>query len=224
MITAEVCANSIQSAIEGQKGGASRIELCDNLEVGGIIPPYEEIYKSRQLIEIQLNILIRPREGDFLYSNIEFKTMKEDIRFCGETGCNGVVFGILNYDGFIDIIRNKELIEIARRYNMSVTFHRAIDCSSDIFQSLEEIIELGCDRILTSGGKETALEGKYILKKLIEQAGDRIIIMPGSGINENNIKELVETTGLKEFHGSFRNNNITNHKKVRQAIENANSL
>lgn len=243
MITLEVCASSAQSAIEGQKGGAVRVELCDNLSEGGTTPSLSQIEKTRQLIDIQLNVLIRPREGDFLYSDLEFDIMKQDIHLCGKTGCNGVVFGILNPDGTIDIDRNLKLVEIARKYGMSVTFHRAFDRCADIFKSLEDVISLGCDRILTSGGKKTAIEGKGIIRQLIEISGEKIIIMPGGGITEDNISELVKTTGIKEFHGSFRSRHIggmqyispvfndineeysilqTDHKKVKKAIENAN--
>lgn len=245
MITLEVCASSTQSAIEGQKGGAVRVELCDNLAEGGTTPSLSQIEITKQLTDIQINVLIRPREGDFLYSDLEFDIMKHDIHFCGKTKCDGVVFGILNPDGAVDIERNRELVEIARQYGMSVTFHRAFDRCVDIFKSLEDVISLGCDRILTSGGKETAIEGKEIIHQLIEISGSRIIIMPGGGITEDNISELVKATGLKEFHGSFRSrkiggmnyispvfNNIneeysilqTDPSKVRRAIENANSI
>ena len=204
MISLEVCANSTQSAIEGQKGGAIRVELCDNLAEGGTTPSLSQIEKSRQLTDIQLNILIRPREGDFLYSDLEFEIMKRDIHHCGHRGCDGVVFGILNNDGSIDKKRNKELLDIARKYGMNATFHRAFDRCKDLFSSLEDIVELRFDHILTSGGEKTAPEGKDILKKLIEQADNRIVIMPGGGITEENIHELAKYTGLKEFHGSFR--------------------
>lgn len=243
MISLEVCAGSTQSAIEGQKGGAIRVELCDNLSEGGTTPSLSQIEETRQLIDIQLNVLIRPREGDFLYSDLEFEIMKKDIHYCGQAKCDGVVFGILNADGSIDIQRNKELIEIARQYNMSVTFHRAFDRCADLFQSLEDIIALGCNRILTSGGEKTAIEGKITIKQLIINAKDRIVIMSGGGINEENISELVKFTGLKEVHGSFRSrytskmsyispnfDNIneeysllqTDPQKVKMAIENAN--
>lgn len=244
MITLEVCANSTQSAIEAQQGGAIRVELCDNLSEGGTTPSISQIISTRQNIDIQLNTLIRPRSGDFLYSDLEFETMKQDIYYCGDMNCDGVVFGILNYDGSIDIKRNQELIDIAHRYRMTVTFHRAFDRCADVFKSLEDIIELGCDRILTSGGMQTAPEGKEILKKLIIQADERISIMPGGGITENNISDLVRSTGLKEFHGSFRSKHMggmeyrspffeneneeysilqTDSEKVKQAIENANN-
>lgn len=244
MITLEVCANSTQSAINGQKGGAIRVELCDNLSEGGTTPSLSQVEKARQYVDIQLNVLIRPREGDFLYSDLEFEIMKQDIHHCGKAGCDGVVFGILNTDGSIDKERNQELVKIAHRYRMTITFHRAFDRCNDLFSSLEDIIELGCDRILTSGGMESAPEGKEILKKLISRANDRIIIMPGGGITENNISELVRATDLKEFHGSFRSRYnggmqykspvftneeeysmfLTDPEKVKQAIENANNI
>lgn len=243
MISLEVCAGSTQSAIEGQKGGAIRIELCDNLAEGGTTPSLSQIEKTRQLIDIQLNILIRPREGDFLYSELEFEIMKKDIHRCGQAKCDGVVFGILNVDGSIDMQRNKELVDIARQYNMSVTFHRAFDRCADLFQSLEDIIVLGCNRILTSGGEKTAIDGTNTIKQLIINSKGRIIIMPGGGINEENISELAKITELKEFHGSFRSrytskmnyispnfDNVneeysllqTDSQKVKKAIENAN--
>lgn len=245
MITLEICSNSVQSSIEAQKGGAVRVELCDNLADGGTTPALSQIELTRKNTDIQLNTIIRPRGGDFLYSDLEFEIMKKDIRHCGKAGCDGVVIGILNNDGSIDRKRNEELIKIAHSYKMSVTFHRAFDRSFDLKKSLEDIINLGCDRVLTSGGKKTALEGKAIIKDLITQAEDRIIIMPGSGITENNIIELVKETGLKEFHGSFRslyrgkmeyiNKEIgnldeeysillTDSDKVKLAIERANSI
>lgn len=241
----ENCSNSVQSSIEAQKGGAIRVELCDNLAEGGTTPSLSQIQLTRENIDIQLNVIIRPRGGDFLYSDLEFESMKQDIHHCGKSKCDGVVIGILNADGTVDIERNKILVNIAREYNMSVTFHRAFDRCADLFKSLEDIINLGCDRILTSGGRKTALEGKEVIKKLIKQANGRIIIMPGSGINENNITELVEATGLIEFHGSFRsryNGKMqyqtelldsyeeeytilqTDAQKVKLAIENANKL
>ncbi|MDH6310353.1 copper homeostasis protein [Dysgonomonas sp. PFB1-18] len=244
MITLEVCANSVQSAIEAQKGGAIRVELCDNMSEGGTTPALSQIEESKQLIDIQLNTMIRPRGGDFLYSDFEFKMMKQDIHHCGQAKCDGVVFGILNIDGSIDKNRNKELLDIAKKYDMSATFHRAFDRSANLHESLEDIINIGFDRILTSGGKKTAPEGADVLKKLIEQAGDRIIIMPGAGITENNIAGLVRNTGLKEFHGTFYSlyrgamkyiapefDDIkeeysimqTDAVRVKQAIENANN-
>lgn len=204
MISLEVCAGSVYSAIEGQRGGAVRVELCDNLVEGGTTPALSQIEKSRELLHIELNVIIRPRGGDFLYTDLEFELMKLDIHHCGKAKCDRVVIGILSSDGSIDMQRNSELVAIAKQYGMNVTFHRAFDRCKDLHKSLEDIVELGCDRILTSGGERTAMEGKEVIRELIKKSGDRIIIMPGGGINEDNISELVSATNLKEFHGSFR--------------------
>lgn len=204
MVCLEVCCNSVRSALAAQEGGAYRVELCDNLLEGGTTPSLAQIQTARKLLNIKLNVIIRPRGGDFLYDDLEFEIMKSEIRMCGEAACDGVVIGLLNPDGTIDITRTKELVDIARKYEMSVTFHRAFDRCSDLFKGLEDVINTGCDRILTSGGKDSALEGADNIRKLIEQAGERIVIMPGAGITEHNIAELVKRTGLKEFHGSFR--------------------
>ncbi len=201
----EVCVINIQSAIAAQNGGAKRIEVCDNLFEGGTTPGPGTLQVVRELLDIEINVMIRPRGSDFCYSNLEFEIMKRDIEFCKTLGVDGVVFGILLPDGNIDIKRIKQLVEISRP--MSVTFHRAFDMTPNPFRSLEEIIELGMDRILTAGQKNKAIEGKKIIKKLISQADDRIIIMPGSGINEDNILELKKETGATEFH-------LTGHKKT----------
>lgn len=221
-LSVEVCANSVQSAINGQKGGAVRVELCDNLEEGGTTPALSQIELTRENLSIQVNVIIRPRGGDFLYNDLEFEMMKRDIHHCGRSKCDGVVFGILNPDGSIDKKRNKELVDLAHQYGMSTTFHRAFDRCIDLFKSLEDIIELGCDRILTSGGMKTAPEGNEILKKLIQQASNRIIIMPGGGITENNIADLAKTTGLKEFHGSFRSRYMGNMEYTSTVFDNIN--
>lgn len=194
----EVCVAHLKSAIAAQKGGAKRVELCDNLYEGGTTPSYATIKMTREKLDIGLNVMIRPRGSDFYYSDLEFEMMKEDIRICKELGADGVVFGILLPDGKVDLERNKLLIELSRP--MNVTFHRAFDATIDPFQALESIIELGFSRILTSGQKNTVPEGLELLKQLVEKANSRIIIMPGSGISENNIKEVRDFTGAKEFH------------------------
>jgi len=204
MIKVEVASNSVQSAIEAQKGGAVRVELCANLIEGGTTPAKSQIELTRENIDIDLNVIIRPRGGDFLYDNLDFESMKKDIVLCGQLGCNGVVLGILDKDGNVDINRNKELIEIAKKYQLSVTFHRAFDRANNLMVALEDVISLGCDRILTSGGFPTAYEGMDVIKTLIENAADRIIIMPGAGVNENNVKNLIYYTGAKEVHGTFQ--------------------
>ncbi len=204
MVTVEVCANSVQSAIEAQKGGAVRVELCGNLSDGGTTPAKSQIELSRNHIEIDLNVIIRPRGGDFLYDNLDFESMKSDIELCGELKCDGVVIGILDKNGNVDIERNGKLVELAKKHGMSVTFHRAFDRVHDLYSELEDVIRLGCDRILTSGGHQTAFGGREVLRKLVDLSNNRIIIMAGSGVNETNVTELVHSTGVKEVHGTFQ--------------------
>ncbi len=204
MIHLEVCSNSVRSALAAQEGGAFRVELCDNLPEGGTTPSLAQIRLARKLLHIRLNVIIRPRGGDFLYNEQEYEMITSEIRMCGETGCDGVVIGLLNPNGSIDTVRTAALADIAREYGMSVTFHRAFDRCNDLFKGLEDVISTGCDRILTSGGKDSALIGASTIRRLIERAGNRIVIMPGAGISENNIAGLVRETGLREFHGSFR--------------------
>jgi copper homeostasis protein len=216
----EVCTNSVESSLIAQNGGAYRVELCDNLTEGGTTPSHGQIEVIRKFLNIKLYVIIRPRGGDFMYSDIEFEIMKSDIEFCGKAKCDGVVIGMLNPDGSIDTKRSRELVDIAKKYSMGVTFHRAFDRSCDLFTALEDIINIGCERILTSGGKNTALEGADIIYKLIQKADNRIVIMPGAGITPENVQELKSKTGLIEVHGTFRsryngsmiyrNNNIGN--------------
>lgn len=198
----EICASSIHSALAAQTGGAQRIELCENLGEGGTTPSFGTISLSKKLLQIDVYVLVRPRAGDFLYSEEEFEIMKADIENCKALGCEGVVIGLLKRDGEIDVKRTRELVELAAP--MGVTFHRAFDRCKDPFKALEEVISTGCERILTSGLKNTALDAIGLLKGLIEQAADRIIIMPGAGINATNIKDLKEKTNAKEFHSSAK--------------------
>jgi len=198
----EICTNSVTSSVEAEKGGAYRVELCAGIPEGGTTPSYGEIAVARELLNIKLNVIIRPRGGDFLYSDVEHQTMLRDIEIAKELGVDGVVIGCLTADGEIDMQRNKELIEAAK--GMSVIFHRAFDMCKDPFKSLEEIISLGCERILTSGQQPTAIEGVLLLKQLVVKADNRIIIMPGSGVNEENIASLAKETGATEFHFSAR--------------------
>lgn len=202
MISLEICANSVTSALAAQDGGAIRVELCDNLGEGGTTPSFGQIALTRKLLNIRLYPIIRPRGGDFLYSGPEFEVMKADIRECVKLGCDGVVIGILKTDGHIDLDRCRELVQLAKP--LGVTFHRAFDVCADPFQALEEIIAIGCERILTSGGKQTAEQGAELIAQLVKQAAGRISIMPGSGVNENNIAELIRKTGAAEFHTSAK--------------------
>jgi copper homeostasis protein len=200
----EVCANSVMSAIAAQNGGASRVELCENLAEGGTTPSYGQLILARKYLHIKLFVLIRPRRGDFLYTDLEFEIMQADIKNCIEAGCDGIAIGILNADGTIDKPRCTELVRLARQWGLGVTFHRAFDMCADQYQALEDIIEIGCDRILTSGGKSTAMEGANVLTHLVEKAAGRISIMPGSGITENNVADLIHFTGVTEVHSSAR--------------------
>ena len=204
MYKLELIAFTIQSCIDAQNAGAHRIELCDNPGEGGTTPSYGFIKAARNILTIDLYPIIRPRGGDFLYSDEEFEMMKSDINVCKVFGCNGVVIGILNADGTIDKKRCKELVELAKP--LKVTFHRAFDRANDLKQALEDVIETGCERILTSGGVPSAADGATVIAELVQQAGGRIIIMPGSGVRADNIKMLAETTGAKEFHSSARKN------------------
>lgn len=198
----EVCANSLESAIAAQEGGAIRVELCDNLAEGGTTPSYAQIAMAKKMLQIKVYPIIRPRGGDFLYTQLEFELMKEDIKICKSLKCDGVVIGILKADGSIDKERCKALVELASP--MGVTFHRAFDMSNDFEKALEDIIEIGCERVLSSGGESSALKGAATLAKLIEQSAGRIIVMPGAGISKTNITELIKTTDAIEFHASAR--------------------
>ncbi|WP_449440546.1 copper homeostasis protein CutC [Pedobacter steynii] len=202
MVNMEVCANSVRSALAAQEGGAIRVELCDNLPEGGTTPSYSTIALAKKMLSIKVYPIIRPRGGDFLYSDLEFNLMKEDIKICKSLNCDGVVIGILKADGSVDKERCAELIAEAKP--MPVTFHRAFDMSNDMEKALEDIIELGCERILTSGGEASAIKGADMLARLIKQADGRIIIMPGAGVSAANIADIIKLTGAKEFHASAR--------------------
>lgn len=198
----EVCANSYESALAAQNGGAKRVEFCDNLAEGGTTPSYAQIALAKKNLSIEVWPIIRPRGGDFLYSDIEFELMKEDIKICKSLHCEGIVTGILKADGTIDQERCAELIELAKP--MEVAFHRAFDMSNDMDQALEDLIALRIKRVLTSGGAPSAILGTEKLAQLIKKANDRIIIMPGAGINETNIKTLIDQTGATQFHASAK--------------------
>lgn len=198
----EIIGFNIASCIAIDKSGAHRIELCDNSYEGGTTPSFGFIKAAREKVSVDLFPIIRPRGGDFLYSDDEFRIMKKDVELCRETGCNGVVFGLLNKDGSIDTDRTGRLVELA--YPMEVTFHRAFDHCKDPVKALEQLIEAGCKRILTSGQQPLAMQGAGLIEELVKVADRRIIIMPGSGVRKDNIKELAEKTGAVEFHSSLR--------------------
>jgi copper homeostasis protein len=194
----EVCIDSVEAAIAAQEGGADRVELCANLLEGGTTPSAGAIQLARARVEIGLNVMIRPRGGDFCYSDVEFEVMKLDVELAKELGADGVVFGVLNQDGSVDVERTGALVELARP--MSVTFHRAFDMTRDPHEAMDALIELGIDRVLTSGQESSVLEGLDLITDLVRKAGDRIIVMPGAGITERNVKTIVERSGAKEVH------------------------
>jgi len=198
----EICANSVASCIAAQDGGADRVELCAGIPEGGTTPSVGMIGCARESISIGLNVIIRPRGGDFLYSESEIREMAYDIKAAKGLGVDGLVFGCLCPDGSVDMENMRLLMEAAG--DTPVTFHRAFDHTSDPLKALEDIIELGCARILTSGCRPTAAEGAPLLAQLVEKAGDRIIIMPGCGVNEGNIAETARLSGAREFHFSAR--------------------
>jgi copper homeostasis protein len=198
----EVIGFTIEGCLTAQSAGAHRIELCDNPSDGGTTPSYGFIKSAREMLHIELYPMIRSRGGDFFYTDEEFEIMKSDVILCKQLGCDGVVTGMLTTDGKVDKKRCGLLVDLA--YPLGVTFHRAFDRTNDPFEALEDIIEIGCERILTSGQKNNALEGAELIKQLIQQADERVIIMPGSGVRANNIRKLAEITGATEFHTSAR--------------------
>jgi copper homeostasis protein len=196
----EVIGFNIESCIAAQQGGAHRIELCASPGEGGTTPSYAFIKAAREKLHIDLYVMIRPRGGDFLYSDEEFEVMKNDIAVCKQLSCDGIVTGILTTDGKIDVNRNKALVELA--YPMQATFHRAFDRVANSTEALETLIELGFERILTSGLRPRGVEGIEMLAQLVKQANERIIIMPGSGVNSENIISIAKGSGVKELHSS----------------------
>jgi copper homeostasis protein len=201
-ILLEIAVFNIQSALLAADACADRLELCENPADGGTTPSYGTLKTVREKISIPVFPIVRPRGGDFFYTDDEHAVMKKDIQLCKQSGFEGIVIGLLNTDATIDVDRTRRLVDLA--YPMEVTFHRAFDRTKDPFQSLEDIINSGCQRILTSGQVPNAFDGKDLIKKLIEQADNRIIIMPGSGVRSNNIKELANFTGATELHSSAR--------------------
>lgn len=198
----EVCANSVQSAINAQIGGAQRIELCQNLNEGGTTPSFATIEYCVKNLEIKTHVLIRPRIGDFCYSDIEFEIIKNDVLLCKRLNVSGVVVGFLNKDLTIDSAKTEEIVKLAD--TMEVTFHRAFDICKDWKTSLEQIINTGCHRILTSGQKKSAFEGMLVLKDIVNQANKRIKIMAGSGVNAQNAMEIINKSGVDEIHASCK--------------------
>jgi len=202
----EIAANSVESALAAHEGGASRVELCSALELGGLTPSYGTIVIVRkQASTLPVYVLIRPRAGDFVYTDAEMETMRLDIEECGRLECAGVVLGVLAPDGKVEVGRCRALVDVAHRHHMGVTFHRAFDLVPDQAQALEDIISIGgVERVLTSGGRRTALEGAPAIRALVERATDRVGIMAGAGITAENIRQVAEESGVVEIHASAK--------------------
>jgi len=211
----EVCANSYESAINAELGGANRIELCKDLHLDGLTPDDEVVVNTINKLKIPVFILIRPRAGNFVYTNEEFELMKSDIIKFKKQGCNGIVSGILNTNNTIDLERTKELMQLIRP--LEFTFHRAFDKIVDPIKGLEELIKIGVDRILTSGQEDSAIKGIGLIDKIIKIAANRIAIMPGSGVKSVNIKDFI-AIGANEIHGSFSKNYKTQLNILKNAI------
>lgn len=197
----EVCVDSVVSALASERGGAQRVELCSDLLEGGITPSLGLLEAVRSKISIALHTIIRPRAGDFCYSDHEFEIMLRDIKLAKNAGADGVALGVLDPSGRVDISRTRTLAETARP--MSVTFHRAFDVSTDLNSSLEDICQAGADRILTSGGEQESLRGIENIANLVQRAQDRIKIMAGGGINAKNVVQILQQTGVNEIHAGL---------------------
>ncbi|MGA2169452.1 MAG: copper homeostasis protein CutC [Terracidiphilus sp.] len=198
----EVCVDSVESAIAAQRGGAKRIELCSDLLEGGITPGAGLIASVRRRVAIDLFVMIRPRGGDFCYTDLEFEVMREEIGHARHLGADGIVLGILDQQGRVDVARARQLVELARP--LPVTFHRAIDMTPDLPQALQDVLATGATRILTSGGAPDVARGIGAIAHMVQTANGCIAIMPGGGITADNIVAIAESTGAKEFHSSVR--------------------
>ncbi|HUC79280.1 MAG TPA: copper homeostasis protein CutC [Flavisolibacter sp.] len=198
----EVCAFNVQSCIIAERAGAARVELCDNPIEGGTTPSYGTIQQARERINIRLYPIIRPRSGNYFYDEDEYEIIRKDIAACKEIGCDGISVGTATITGEIDTEWLKRIVEWASP--MGVTCNRAFDGTPDPFKALEDIIACGCERVLTSGQKSAAPDAGEVLGKLVKQAADRIIIMPGAGIKSSNIAQLIRESGAREYHASAR--------------------
>lgn len=216
-IKLEVCCGDMQSVLAAKEGGADRIELCQALEVDGLTPSAEMMAEAIGL-GIPVQVLIRPREGDFVYDEAEVETMLKEIRLAKRLGANGVVIGALKSDSSIDEETIRCLVSEAT--GLSITFHRAFDVCSQPTEALEQIVSLGCHRLLTSGQAPSAEQGIPLIKRLVEQSGGRLIIMPGAGVNQENARRILSETGAHEIHGSLRRNGSTDSELVR-AVKNS---
>lgn len=222
MINVEICCNSVESARNAKAAGTKRIELCDNLEVGGLTPPENAIEECVKELKLCTHVLVRPRAGDFCYSQSEYELIKRQVEMCSRCGAHAVVIGFLHEDGSVDVERTREIVRIAAP--MQVTFHRAFDECAEPLAALEQIIDCGCHRILTSGCATSAETGIPMLHQLVEKAAGRIVILAGAGITPQNAAEIITKTNVSEIHGSCKRTLpdgrlITDEETVRQLID-----
>jgi copper homeostasis protein len=215
--TLEIVANSLASALAAQAGGADRVELCENLGEGGTTPSYGTLAMARDRVRIPLHVLVRPRAGDFLYGDEERETMLRDIELCVRLGCDGVVIGALDADGRIDSAVCNELIAAAG--SLGVTFHRAFDATPNAGEALEAVIALGCERVLTSGGRTDARQGAPAIAELVRQAAGRLAVMAGAGITVENIAAIVLETGARELHASCKGRQLSTMRFRNDALQ-----
>ena len=201
-IAVEICVDSLESAIAAERGGAKRVELCASLAEGGVTPSAGMIATTRKKISIGLHVMIRPRAGDFCYTADEFEVMRRDVLMAKQLGADGVVFGLLDADANIDVPRTRALVDFAKP--LQTTYHRAFDMSADLVLSLQHVAETGADRILTSGGATTAIEGTATLRNLVEAANGRVIIMACGGIDHQNVQSVLKKTSVREIHVGLR--------------------
>lgn len=194
----EVCVDSVDAAVAAERGGAQRVELCSDLLEGGLTPSHGTIEAARARLGIRIMAMVRPRGGDFCYSDVEFDVMRRDLLAAKALGADGIVLGLLEPDGTVDRVRTAELIALARP--LPVTFHRAFDMTRDPYEAFDTLIELGVDRVLTSGQEPTVLEGIDLIGSLLQRAGERIIVMPGGGITERTAPKIVRAIPVREMH------------------------